>query len=111
MTIAQLASALGAETICGGDASRDITAGYSSDLLSDVMAHCPEDSVLVTIQNHVNTVAVSTLTGAAAILICHAREIPEDMRAAATKEQVAILRTDKNQFDAVRAVARALGLA
>jgi predicted transcriptional regulator len=84
-------------------------AGYTSDLLSDVIGHCPEDSVLITVQNHKNTVAVCTLVGAVAILVTHNREIPPDMLQAATAEQVAILRTPLDQFHATCLIASALG--
>ena len=37
----------------------EIQNGYTSDLLSDVMGNAPEDSVLITIQAHKNTIAVA----------------------------------------------------
>ena len=37
--------------------------GYSSDLLSDVMANAKADGVLVTVQAHKNAVAVASLVG------------------------------------------------
>lgn len=42
--------------------------GYTSDLLSDVMAHIKEDDALITIQAHKNTIAVASLTGASAVI-------------------------------------------
>ena len=38
----------------------DVTAGYASDLLSDVLANAPEGGVLVTLQVHLNVVAVAS---------------------------------------------------
>ena len=73
---------------------------YTSDLLSDVMGHCGDESVLVTIQNHLNTIAVCTLAGIEAIVICHDRPVPDDMKAAAEREEVAIVVTPLSQFEA-----------
>ena len=78
----------------------ELTDGYTSDLLSDVMANAPADSVLVTIQAHKNTVAVATLAGIRALLICNSRPIPEDMIEAARKEGIAVFSTPENQFTA-----------
>lgn len=107
MTFAQFTGAVPFEVVCGG-ASADIHAGYASDLLSDVMAHCPDGAVLVTVQNHTNTIAVATLVGAAAIVICHGRDIPPEMREAAETQHVAILRTPLSQFEATCVVAEVL---
>lgn len=110
MKITELAAKCGFETIVPAAEDHDVSAAYASDLLSDVMANCPGDSVLVTVQNHKNTVAVCTLTGAVAIVICHGREVPADMSEAASAEKVAIFRSGMGQFEVSIAVAKALGL-
>ena len=73
---------------------------YASDLLSDVMGHAGEESVLITIQNHLNTLAVCTLVGIEVIVICHGRPVPDDMREAAAREGVAIVVTPLSQYAA-----------
>ena len=73
---------------------------YASDLLSDVMGHCGDESVLVTIQNHLNTIAVCTLAGIEVIVICHNRPVPDDMAEAAAREEVAIITTPLSQYAA-----------
>jgi hypothetical protein len=73
---------------------------YTSDMLSDVMAHAPEDSVLITIQAHTNTVAVATLAGVRAILVCHNRPAPPDMLEAARRELIAVVTTSCAQYEA-----------
>ncbi len=77
-----------------------VSCAYSSDLLSDVMGHAPDDSVLVTIQNHLNTIAVCTLAGIKAIVLCHNRPAPDDMKAAAAREGVAIAVSPLSQYQA-----------
>jgi hypothetical protein len=92
-------------TVVVDNPGAEITAAYASDLLSDVMGHCGDGSALVTIQNHLNTIAVCTLVGVEAIIVCHGRPIPPDMKEAAEREGVAILSTPLSQFAASVALA------
>ena len=62
-------------TVVVDNPGADINFAYSGDLLSDVMGHCGDESVLITIQNHLNTIAVCTLAGVEAIAICHDRHL------------------------------------
>jgi len=87
----------------------EILAGYTSDLLSDVMAHVEEGSVLITIQAHKNTVAVAALTGVAAVIFCNNRPVTDDVLIAAGKASIAIFRTPHNQYMTSVAVAQHLG--
>ena len=101
---------LGQFTCIQGEFSdSELTAGYTSDLLSDVMGNAEEGSVLITIQAHKNTVAVSSLTGVAAIVICNKRPIPDDMKEAAAEEGIAVLVTADNQFNTSALIAQHLG--
>ena len=84
----------------------EIQAGYTSDLLSDVMAHADEGSVLITIQAHKNTVAVASLAGLAAIIVCNSRPVPDDMLDAAGSEGIAVFLTADNQFNTSALIAR-----
>ena len=77
---------------------------YVGDLLSDVMGHAGEDCVLITIQNHLNTIAVCTLVGCAVIVLCHDRPVPPDMAEAAAREGVAIVTTSLSQYAAALAL-------
>jgi hypothetical protein len=98
MELSSAATLTGA-TLVSGSAEKQISGGYTSDLLSDVMAHAKTGDALVTIQAHKNTVAVASLMGAPAIIICNNRPIPEDMIEAAASEDIAILKTALSQFE------------
>ena len=87
MKVSDLKTKLNYEEVCAGDSDADIRSGYTSDLLSDVMGNALDDSVLVTIQAHKNTIAVATLVGMAAVVICNNREVPQDMIDAANGEK------------------------
>jgi len=75
-----------------------VLGGYTSDLLSDVMAHADEGSVLITIQAHKNTVAVSSLAGVSTIIVCNNRSATDDMLEAAREQGIAVFQTADNQF-------------
>lgn len=83
----------------------EVSSAYASDLLSDVMGHCGDESALITIQNHLNTIAVCTLVGIEIIIICHDRPVPSDMAEAANREGVAIITTPMSQFEVSVALA------
>jgi len=103
MKISEVAAALSAE-ICQSECAEgkidevEVRGAYTSDLLSDVMAHAKDGGALITIQAHKNTVAVATLVNITVIIICNSRPLPDDMLEAAKEEGVAILRTKENQF-------------
>lgn len=75
--------------------------GYASDLLSDVMAHARAGDLWVTLQTHVNVVAVADLKGLAAVVIVNGREPDEDTRARAAEQRVPIVVTPLPAFEAV----------
>lgn len=90
---------LGLGTAYSGYEIEEIVTGFTSDLLSDVMGNADEDSVLITIQAHKNTIACCSLAGITAIIICSGRKIPKDMIEAAKEEGIAIFTTKENQFE------------
>jgi predicted transcriptional regulator len=98
MKIREAARIIDAEVLQGAFEDIDLVGAYTSDLLSDVMANATAGEALVTIQAHKNTVAVAGLVGVPAILICNGRPVPEDMITAARDEGIALLRTNRNQF-------------
>ena len=108
MKLDRLLEIPGTECLLPAPADTEASAAFTSDLLSDVLAHAAENSILITIQAHQNAVAVATLVGVRAILACSSRPIPADMLASAGKENIAIYRTPLNQFDASVAVHRLL---
>lgn len=99
MRISDLASSLALEVAQDSYKDREISSGYSSDLLSDVMANAKEDAVLVTVQAHKNAVAVASLVGLSAIVVCNSRPVPDDMVAAAKAEGVALFRSAQTSFE------------
>jgi predicted transcriptional regulator len=90
-------------TIMAGAASagREIQGGYASDLLSDVMANSQEGDIWVTMQKHVNTVAVAQLNGLAVIVLVNGRQPESDTIARAEEMQIPIISTPLQAFDVI----------
>ncbi|MDR2069769.1 MAG: hypothetical protein LBP71_07860 [Spirochaetaceae bacterium] len=98
MTIRETAARIGAEIIQDDFEDVNLRGAYTSDLLSDVLAHATEGDALLTIQAHKNTVAAAVLKHIPVIIICNSRPIPQDMEDAARDHHIALLRAGKNQF-------------
>jgi hypothetical protein len=99
MTIEEVAERVGGRIVVAKPGA-EVNFAYASDLLSDVMGHCGDESVLITIQNHLNAIAVCTLAGIEGIVLCHDRQPPDDMIEAAKREGIGIMTTSLSQFEA-----------
>ncbi len=104
MTIQDLAQIEDFTAVHISDGDKTVAAGYCGDLLSDVMANAPADSVMMTIQAHKNTIAVASLVGIAALVICNGRQIAADMLAAAEDEEISLFTTPLTHFEAAKKI-------
>ncbi len=111
MKTTDLPSILKCKPLNEGCESREIKGGYTSDLLSDVMSKAKEGYALITIQAHKNTVAVASMLGLAAVVLCNDRPVPQDMLDAAREEGLPLFGTPETQFEiSGRLYAALLGL-
>ena len=78
-----------------------IAAGYASDLLSDVLANAPQDGVLVTLQVHLNVIAVASHAELGAVIFTSGRRPEPDVIAKAAAEGLALYSTADDTFDVV----------
>ncbi len=85
--------------ICNSGNGEAINSGYTSDLLSDVLANAQDESVLITIQAHKNSVAVASIVGSTAIILSNNKQAPDDMIEAANEAQISLFSTKLNQFE------------
>jgi len=88
-------------TLFSGESSldKDISGGYVSDLLSDVMGNAEEGHVWITLQSHKNIMAVASLKDLAAIILVKGQAPDTETMAHSIEEQVPILGTDQEAFD------------
>jgi predicted transcriptional regulator len=79
--------------------SRDITGGYVSDLLSDVMGNADAGEVWLTLQTHKNIMAIASLKDLAAILLVGGNKPDEDTARQSDLEEIPILGTSLPAFE------------
>ena len=77
----------------------EIVGGYCGDLLSFVMAHVKEKALWMTVQGHINTVAVASLTGVSCIVLTEGVQADRDMLLKAKEEGIAVVATPLSSFD------------
>ena len=78
---------------------REITGGYTSDLLSDVMGHADSGKVWITLQTHKNVIAIASLKELAAVILIKGNTPDADMLAQAEDEGIPVLGTDEEAFE------------
>lgn len=78
---------------------REVTGGYVSDLLSDVIGNAREGHVWITQQVHVNTIAVASLKGLAAIIVANGRRPEEATLTRAAAEGVPVMLSPLPAFE------------
>jgi hypothetical protein len=77
----------------------EVLGGFASDLLSDVLANAPRRGVLVTIQVHMNVVAVALHAELAAVIFSSGRVPEEKVRQKAVEEGIALYSSRESSFD------------
>ncbi|MDD2491297.1 MAG: DRTGG domain-containing protein [Bacteroidales bacterium] len=78
---------------------REVTGGYASDLLSDVMGHAQEGHIWITLQTHKNIMAVASLKDLAAIVLVKGFEPDKDTMELSVKEGIPVLGTKMQAFE------------
>ena len=102
MRLADLVDALGLEVKSGHDSlNREVTGGYASDLLSDVIANSCEGGLWITLQVHLNIVAVATMKELAGVILVNGREPEEDTVRRAETEGVPLMVSRMPAFELV----------
>jgi hypothetical protein len=76
----------------------EVSGGYTSDLLSDVMANSREGNLWVTLQTHLNIIAVAKLKDLAGIIIVNNRQPDQETTRKAEEEKVPLLATGSTAF-------------
>ncbi len=75
--------------------------GYTSDLLSCVMAGAQPENIWVTIQAHMNVVAVAALREVSAVIITENAKPEPDVIAKANEQNVILLGTSEPSYEVV----------
>jgi len=100
MKIKEIIKKLQLKTLAGQEnLDVDVTGGYTSDLLSDVIANSREGNLWITLQIHQNIIAVAKLKDLAGIIIVNNREPDEETIKKANEEKVPLLCSQEMAFE------------
>ena len=84
-----------------GNLEREVTGGYASDLLSDVLANSKEGNIWITLQIHQNIVAIASLKDLAGIILVNRREPEQETVEKAEDEGIVIMVSELPTFELV----------
>jgi predicted transcriptional regulator len=102
MTLGDIAAALDMEILTpelSVNGGAEVGRAHASDLLSEVMANAPSGGLLLTIQAHMNVIAVALHSGLAAVVFTSGVRPEEGVRLRAVKEGLPLLSTSETTFD------------
>lgn len=100
MKVSDLVDKYNLEVFAGGQGlDNEVTGGYVSDLLSDVMGNADENQVWITLQTHQNIVAVASLKDLAAVILVKGLKPNEDTLEKCREEAVPLLGTNLETFE------------
>ncbi len=100
MKVSELVEKFGLKVFSGESGlENEISGGYVSDLLSDVMGNSQEGQVWITLQTHQNVMAIASLKELAAVILVKGFEPEEDTTERSNEEGIPVLGTDKATFE------------
>lgn len=99
MKVSELANLIEAQNMTPGvEEDRDISCGYTCDLLSWVMAHGCEGMAWVTVQIHMNVIAVAALAEMACVILPENIDMPAEILKKAEEEGLCVLKSPLSAY-------------
>lgn len=100
MTVRELVEKLNLTVFSGvSGLDKEVTGGYTSDLLSDVMGFAKDGCVWITLQKHRNIMAVASLREISAIILVKGFEPEPDVVEMSESEGIPVLGTGMQAFE------------
>ncbi|HZL09432.1 MAG TPA: serine kinase [Prolixibacteraceae bacterium] len=100
MKVSELVEKLGLTVYAGQKGlDREVSGGYVSDLLSDVMGNALEGQVWITLQVHQNVMAIASLKDLAAVILVNSLEPQENTVRHSDDENIPLLGTGLTTFE------------
>jgi hypothetical protein len=85
----------------GGKLDTDVRRGYVSDLMSDVIANAQEGDLWITLQVHVNIIAVASMKSLSGVILINKREPEESTLEKAVSEDIPLFISSLPAFEVV----------
>jgi predicted transcriptional regulator len=100
MKISDITTTLNLKVISGKDGlTNEITSGYVSDLLSDVMGNAKEGNIWITLQTHQNVIAVAALKDLAAVIMVKGAVPDSETIFRSNSENIPVLSTELDTYN------------
>jgi predicted transcriptional regulator len=77
----------------------NVSRGYVSDLMSDVIAHGQEGDIWITYQTHVNVIAIALMKNMAGVILIQNRELIPQAALKAEEEGLPVLSSSQSAFE------------
>ena len=85
---------------------QEVTGVYIGDLLSLVIAHAKAGQIWLTVQGHLNSVAVASLVGIPAIILVEGIQPSEEMKAKSEEEKIALFMSKLDSYTLAKRLAK-----
>ena len=99
MKVRELAEAIDMKLLTKCDGDQDIAGVYACDLLSRVMSGCEEAMAWITVQTHLNVLAVAELNEAACIIIPEGIDVEQTTIEKAEEKNIPILSSELETYE------------
>ena len=100
MLVSELISLIEAKNLTPSvSTEREVTCGYVCDLLSWVMAHGEEGMAWVTVQTHLNVIAVAALAEMACVILPEGITMEQDVLDKANAEEMTVLTSPLTAYE------------
>ncbi len=102
MKLSQIAAAVPLKLEAGAAGIEvEVTGGYAADLLSCAMAAAARGTLWVTLQGHLNVVAIASLNDLGGIVVTEGKPIAPDALAKAEAEGIPVFSTELGTYQVV----------
>ena len=101
MHVSDFVKLSGGKVLTGEYEDREITCGYTCDLLSHVMGKGQADMAWITVQAHMNVIAVAALMDFACVIIPEGLPVDETIVAKAAQEDIILVSSELTAFELV----------
>ena len=101
MLVSEFEKISGAKCLTGEYEDREIACGYTCDLLSHVMGKGQADMAWITVQAHMNVIAVAALLDFACVIVPENLPVDKAIVDKAAEEGIVMLASEKTAYELV----------
>ncbi len=100
LNVKEIAEQLNLKVVSGSSGlSNMISGGYTSDLMSDVIANAENGNIWITLQTHKNVMAIASLKDLSAVIVVNNQQPEDDMISQSNEEGIPVLVTNETTFN------------